>query len=102
LIQPTSWPAVCSITRTGLCAFFEVCRSMTENFMDELPPGDGELLDIAALDKKAVRIMPIWQQHTPDGYALRPEPTRKRLRGTPAAAVRIGIEGQVDGSLAIA
>ena len=58
-------------------------------------------MDIAALDKKAVRIMPIWQQDTPNRYALGPEPPRKRLRGTRAAAVRISIEGQVNGPTAI-
>ena len=46
--------------------------------------------------------MPIGQDDAANVYSLRPEPARKRLRSTPAAAVRISIEGQVDGPTAIA
>ena len=46
--------------------------------------------------------MSLWQQHTPDGYAVSPEPARKQLRGTRATAVGIRIDGQVDRPRAMA
>jgi hypothetical protein len=45
--------------------------------------GSVPLMRIAALDEKAVRVMPLGQRHTPNGYILRPEttnPDRIRFR----------------------
>ena len=57
---------------------------------------------IAALDEEAVRIMAVGQRHGAHVYALLAEPAGKRLRRLLAAAVGIGIKGQVDGSRTVA
>ena len=53
---------------------------------------------IAASDEKAVRIMAVGERDGTDVYTLPGEPAGERLRRSLAAAVRIGIKGQVDGS----
>ena len=57
---------------------------------------------IAVLDEEAVRILAIGQRHGTDVHTLLGEPAGKRLGRFLAAAVRIGIKGQVDGSPAVA
>ena len=57
---------------------------------------------IAASDEKAVRIMAVGQRDGTDVYTLPGEPAGERLRRSLAAAVRIGIKGQVDGSPLVA
>ena len=61
-----------------------------------------ELTRIAALDKEAVRIMAVGQRDGANVYALLGEPAGKRLRRLLAAAVRVGIKGQIDGSRTVA
>ena len=46
--------------------------------------------------------MAVGQRHSTDVYTLLGEPAGKRLGGFLAAAVRIGIKGQVDGSPTVA
>ena len=57
-----------------------------------------ELACIAVLDKKAIRVVAIGQRDSANVYALLSEPAGERLRRFLAAAVSIGIKGQVDGS----
>src|SRR5277367_3597509 len=61
-----------------------------------------ELARVATLDKEAVRVVAIWQRDDTDVHALFPEPAGKQLRRLLAAAVRIGIKGQIDGSRTVA
>src|SRR5271170_5176675 len=61
-----------------------------------------ELARVATLDKEAVRVVAIWQRDYTDVHALLSEPAGKQLRRMLAAAVRIGIKGQIDGSRTVA
>src|SRR5215469_9962789 len=61
-----------------------------------------ELTRITAPDKEAVRIMALGQRHGAHVYALIGELAGKRLRRSLAAAIHIGIKGQVDSSRTVA
>jgi hypothetical protein len=55
-----------------------------------------ELARIAALDKKAVRIVTLGQRDQTSRDASFPEPSREVLRRVLAAAVAVGIKGYIE------
>ena len=61
-----------------------------------------ELSRITALDEEAVGIVAIGQRDAASGDASLPETPCEALRGLLAAAVGVGIKGQIDGSRTVA
>src|ERR1035438_7025240 len=61
-----------------------------------------ELARIAALDKEAVRILAVGQRDQRSSDASFPESSREVLCRVLAAAVTVGIKGNIDGSASVA
>src|ERR1700683_215263 len=61
-----------------------------------------ELAGIAALGKEAVRIVALGQRDSASVDALLSEPAGQRLRRLLTTAIRIVVEGQIDGSRGVA
>ncbi len=102
-IDPANLPAgVCSTTRIGLCAELEVRgRSHGISWLSGLQKSL-ELSRITALDEEGVGIVASGQRDAASGDALLPQTIGQLLRGLLAAAVGVDIEGQINGSRAVA
>jgi hypothetical protein len=61
-----------------------------------------KLLHVAALNEEAVRIDSVWQEDTESRHALSAKATRQLLCRELATSVGVGIEGNIDGSRAVA
>src|SRR5580693_7861332 len=61
-----------------------------------------KLTSIAALHKEAVGIVALGQRDSASVHALLSEPVGKRLRRLLTTAIRVVVEGQIDGSRGIA
>src|ERR1019366_2064337 len=61
-----------------------------------------ELACVAALHKETVRIVALGQRDQTSRDASFPEPSQEALRCLLAAAVAVGIEGEIDGSGSVA
>ncbi len=61
-----------------------------------------KMVSFASPDEEAVGVMAIGQRYTANAHSLLSEPASQRFCRLLAAVVAVGVEGQIDGSRAVA